>query len=288
MQALSKGFKFGQRVDQVDQPTRNCFVVMSNHQLYLDWLYMWSFVSHIGLAGNIRFMLKRDLMFFPVIGLGMKLMDFIFVSRNWEKDKIKLPRRVKRLVHKDFPLAMCIFPEGTTLSRETFNTMMAHASEKGLSPEQIPSHCLIPRVNGMHCVLNGLNEDCDGVLDVTCYFEGADFSKEDPEITYGIRKLLFSGIAPAKIHMHVKLYRMSEIPYSDRNELSDWMKKRFMEKSARVEEATKNGKFSNVKYQWGQSTITHNPFSYTLINAAVATFLMCGLYAIVLLISSLK
>lgn len=278
MKVLEKGFKFGQRLDEVEAPSDQRYVMMANHQIYLDWLYMWSLASHIGLAGGIRYILKRTLMFVPILGLGMKLMDFIFVSRNWEKDRLKLPRRVKRLAYRDFPFALCIFPEGTTLSKGTFAAMKEHAKEKNISEDQIPKRCLIPRVNGIHTILNGLNEDCDGVLDITIYFQGADFDKEDPEVTFGIKKLLLEGIAPKTIHFHVKFYPLSEIPYENRDEMSAWLKDRFLEKSVRLDEITEKGKFANVKYQWGESSISHDPFSSALLSAALATVIMCLCY----------
>lgn len=288
MEVLKKGFNFGQRLDDVKGPSGQRFVIMSNHQLYLDWLYMWSLASHIGLTGGIRYILKRDLMFVPILGLGMKLMDFIFVSRNWEKDRVKLPRRVKRMVYRDFPFALCIFPEGTTLSKSTFANMKEHAKEKNISEDQVPTRCLIPRVNGLHTILNGLSEDCDGVLDVTSYFKGADFDKEDPEVTFGIKKLLLHGIAPSVIHFRVKYYPLSEIPFENREELAAWLKSRFLEKSKRLDECTANGRFSNVKYQWGESSISHDPFSSALFSAAIATIVMYGLYAGITMLSNVK
>jgi hypothetical protein len=214
-------------------------------------------------------------MYMPIVGLGMKMMDFVFVSRNWERDKVKLARRVGRLAYRDFSFALAIFPEGTTLCNETYGAMKQHVEAKGIEKGQVPKRTLIPRVNGIHAVLNSLGEAyCDGVLDLTFGYEGVDFGREDPEVSFGIKKLLFDGIAPRKIHVHAKFYPLATLPITDRGQMSVWLKGRFLEKDRMLEGFASHGRFHNCKYQWGEADVAANS-SRQLINATVATLASC-------------
>jgi lysocardiolipin and lysophospholipid acyltransferase len=272
--AIQQGYKFGIRLDFSAIPNCRRFVVMANHQIYLDWVYVWCFLSRLDLAGWVRFVLKRELLFFPVIGLGMKLADFIFVSRNWEKDKIKLGQRVQRLAYNSHPFGLVIFPEGTVLTEETYSEMIKHVEEKDIKTENVPENCLIPRVNGLHAILNSLtSKNCDGVLDLTVGFQGVNFSR-DPGKSYGIKQLLFHGVAPDAIHIHVKFFPIHQIPYSDRNELSSWLKSRFLEKDKLLGDFVKNKKFANSKYQWGETKVYENSFLNQIANSSVALFIL--------------
>jgi 1-acyl-sn-glycerol-3-phosphate acyltransferase len=86
-------------------------IVISNHQIYTDWLYIWGLFSWMGKSGNIKITLKKSLQLIPVVGLGMKLCGFIFISRKWNVDQSKFIRRIARLVDYK-PFSLLIFPEG--------------------------------------------------------------------------------------------------------------------------------------------------------------------------------
>jgi 1-acyl-sn-glycerol-3-phosphate acyltransferase len=86
-------------------------IVISNHQLYTDWIYIWGLFTWMGKGGNIKITLKKSLQMIPVIGLGMKLCGFIFISRKWNVDHAKFIRRIARLANFK-PFSLLIFPEG--------------------------------------------------------------------------------------------------------------------------------------------------------------------------------
>jgi 1-acyl-sn-glycerol-3-phosphate acyltransferase len=43
-------------------------IVIANHQIYADWIYIWGFLGLLGRAGNIKIVCKRAIQFIPVIG----------------------------------------------------------------------------------------------------------------------------------------------------------------------------------------------------------------------------
>lgn len=44
-------------------------IIISNHQLYLDWIYIWCIMVPLVRAGSVKIILKRSLMSIPVLGI---------------------------------------------------------------------------------------------------------------------------------------------------------------------------------------------------------------------------
>lgn len=66
-----------------DFPER--LVLIANHQIYTDWLYLWWIAYCNGMHGRLYIILKESLKHIPVIGWGMQFSQFIFLKRNWER-----------------------------------------------------------------------------------------------------------------------------------------------------------------------------------------------------------
>lgn len=104
---------FDGSVLQFNLPTRS--VVISNHQLYLDWVYTWSFLYLCKLHDSLIIILKESLKWAPIVGPGMQLMRFIFLKRRWAHDQQTLTnalgdiaRRAKDM-NDPFSLVICMF-----------------------------------------------------------------------------------------------------------------------------------------------------------------------------------
>lgn len=57
------------RVTRINLPDR--LVIMSNHQAYTDWMYMWILSCYTGNAAGLVILLKASLKHVPVVGWGM-------------------------------------------------------------------------------------------------------------------------------------------------------------------------------------------------------------------------
>jgi hypothetical protein len=80
---------------RTDFPER--LVLIANHQLYTDWLYLW-WVAYTGrMHGHIYIILKEALKYVPLIGTGMMFYGFVFMSRKWQSDKPRLQHRLQKL-----------------------------------------------------------------------------------------------------------------------------------------------------------------------------------------------
>ena len=97
-------------------------VLISNHQLYTDWLYLWWIAYTNSRHGHIFIVLRDNLRYIPLIGPGMMFYGFIFMARNWAKDQSRMAHRLNQLktVHQGpmsgspglDPMWLLLFPEG--------------------------------------------------------------------------------------------------------------------------------------------------------------------------------
>lgn len=155
-------------------------IMMANHQIYTDWLYLWWVAYTNKMHGHIYIILKESLKFIPIVGPGMMFYGFIFMARNWAKDKSRLQHRLQVLNKSSHggplsgsqgldPMWLLIFPEGTNLSGNTRNGSKKWADKQGI---QDMRHQLLPRSTGLQFCLQELKGTIDWVYDCTVAYEG--------------------------------------------------------------------------------------------------------------------
>ena len=162
---------------ETDFPER--LVMIANHQLYSDWLYLWWIAYTSRMHGHIFIVLKQSLKYIPVIGPGMMFYGFIFMARNWAKDKSRMHHRLKQLTTRHSgpmsgsqpldPMWLLIFPEGTNLSANTRKGSAKWAEKQGIADLR---HLLLPRSTGLQFCLSELNGSVEWVYDCTTAYEG--------------------------------------------------------------------------------------------------------------------
>lgn len=162
---------------QTNFPER--LVMISNHQLYSDWLYLWWIAYTNRMHGHVYIILKESLKYVPIIGQGMMFYSFVFMARNWARDKPRLKHRLQKLKgqHKGplsgsqvlDPMWLMIFPEGTNLSANGRKASKNWADKQGLQDFQ---HLLLPRTTGLQYCLQELKGTVDWIYDCTVAYEG--------------------------------------------------------------------------------------------------------------------
>lgn len=163
---------------QTDFPER--LVMVANHQIYTDWLYLWWVAYTNKMHGHVYIILKESLKYIPFIGPGMMFYGFIFMARNWAKDKSRLQHRLQVLNKGSHggllsgsqgldPMWLIIFPEGTNLSGNTQNGSKKWADSQGVKDLQ---YALLPRSTGLQFCLQELKGTVDWVYDCTVAYEG--------------------------------------------------------------------------------------------------------------------
>jgi 1-acyl-sn-glycerol-3-phosphate acyltransferase len=145
-----------------------CYIVNCNHQSWVD-------IPILQLVFNrrlpfLRFFLKSELIWVPVLGAAWWALDFPFMKRASSAQLKRKPSlqgkdlenaRVACEKFKEIPVAMMNFAEGTRFSEAK--------REHGKSPYR---YLLKPRIGGIGQVLYALGDELDSMIDVTIIYPG--------------------------------------------------------------------------------------------------------------------
>jgi 1-acyl-sn-glycerol-3-phosphate acyltransferase len=168
------------------------FLIISNHVSWIDIVVV--FRAFTWRLPFIRFFLKHQLLWSPVLGQACWAMDFPFMHRysaeylqkHPEKrgDDLETTRTACRR-YKKIPVSILNFVEGTRFSHEK------HANQE--SPYR---HLLRPRYGGISYVFASMGDMLDAMYDVTLAFPGISdptfwlyISGQMPRIVVDIREI---------------------------------------------------------------------------------------------------
>lgn len=167
------------------------YLVLANHQSWVDILTLQkAFNRRIPL---LRFFLKRQLFWVPLLGLAWWALDFPFMGRYSPKQVAKNPALAGRDIEatrkacekfRAMPVAIMNFVEGTRF------TPGKHASQS--SPYR---HLLKPKSGGVAFVLDAMGEGLHAILDVSIAYPNGRPSLLDllmnriPEVRVHVRQL---------------------------------------------------------------------------------------------------
>ena len=213
-------------------------VLMANHQIYTDWLYLWWIGYAAGMHGRIYVVLKESLKRIPVIGWGMQFAQFIFLKRKWEEDKPRLAAHMQKFKNKD-PMWLMMFPEGTNLADCTRETSQKWAAKNGIKDMQ---HMLLPRSTGLHFMLDELKDTVDYVYDCTIAYEGVPRGQYAQDI-FTVGASYFGGRPPKSVNMYWRRFRVVNIPLDDPQKFDLWLRARWSEKDRFIENWYRTGRF---------------------------------------------
>ena len=110
-------------------------ILISNHQIYPDWLYLWLFARKFNRHGDLQILLIWVLKYIPLFGLGMQFFNFIFMSRKLKDDRESIQRATiqQKKYYKEFPHWLLIFPEGTLNVPANRETTEKYAEKTGIT-----------------------------------------------------------------------------------------------------------------------------------------------------------
>ncbi|SCU91615.1 LAFA_0F04808g1_1 [Lachancea sp. 'fantastica'] len=230
-------------------------ILISNHQIYTDWVFLWWLAYTGGLAGNVFIMLKQSLARIPIMGYGMENYKFIFMNRKWSKDKINLANRLSDMDHNargvgelagkqfstktedgleiwtdqdpqfvdkkqiSWPYSLIIFPEGTNLSQNTRNKSEIFAAKSDLKSFR---NLVIPRTTGLRFALQELRNSCEVVYDATIGYSGVKQNEYGQDI-YQLGNIFLKGQSPELVDIHLRAFELDEIPIDDENKFTEWL-----------------------------------------------------------------
>ena len=220
-----------------DFPQR--MILIANHQIYTDWLYLWWIGYAAGMHGRIYVVLKESLKRIPVIGWGMQFAQFIFLKRKWEQDKPRMAAHLQKFNNRKDPMWLMMFPEGTNLADSTREASKKWAEKNGLDDMQ---HTLLPRSTGLHFILQELRKTVDYVYDCTIAYEGVPRGEFAQDI-FTVGASYFGGRPPKSVNMYWRRFRISSIPLDDPKTFDLWLRCRWVEKDKFIEDYLRTGRF---------------------------------------------
>lgn len=235
-------------------------ILISNHQLYNDWIYLWwtAYANRPFNHGHVYIVLKESIKYIPLVGLGLRLAGFVFMSRNMKTDTPRLTRRLGQLTRRRNggkgglePMWLMMFPEGTNLSKNGRAKSVKWAERQG---EKDLKYTLIPRSTGTYFCLKALNGTLEWVYDCTLAYDGVPEGQYGQDI-FTLRSTYFERHPQAPIHMHWRRFRVSDIPLETLEDFHAWLIERWNEKELLLEEHARTGQFPSSINQ-GKSITT--------------------------------
>lgn len=145
---------------------KDWYLVLANHQSWVDIVVLQR-VLH-GEIPFLKFFLKKELIYVPILGLAWWALDFPFMKRYSQsflkknphlrgKDLETTRKACEKFKHK--PVSVMSFIEGTRF------TQAKH--DKQNSPFK---HLLKPKAGGVAFVLDAMGEHLTTIVDVTIYY----------------------------------------------------------------------------------------------------------------------
>lgn len=144
------------------------YLVLANHQSWVDIVVLQKVFNRR--VPFMRFFLKRQLIWVPVLGLAWWALDFPFMGRYSRKQIARNPELGRRDMEatrracekfRSIPVSVMNFVEGTRF------TPGKHAAQQ--SPYR---HLLKPKSGGVAFVIDAMGDTLRAVLDVTIVYPG--------------------------------------------------------------------------------------------------------------------
>lgn len=210
-------------------PKESPAVCVMNHISDVDMLIGVSLLSRYGspYPGNAKAIVKSALATVPIFGWILWFGEYLFVTRSWEADRVRLLADLKSLLTFPFPVWFVLWPEGSRFTPAKLANSQEYARKMGMPHLE---HVLLPRMKAFLSVLDVVRSGVEDLCDVTLMFEGPIPSA---------KHILF-GRCPTIIHAHLGRYKISDMPTDDAG-LESWLVQVWKEKDDRIERFENEG-----------------------------------------------
>lgn len=142
------------------------YMVCANHQSWVDIMVLFYVFAYR--IPFLKYFLKQELIWIPLVGLALQAMDFPFMKRYSRETLQKHPELKGKDVettrrvcakYKHTPVSVINFLEGTRITPKKY------------AEQQSPyRHLLKPKAGGLAFVLSALGPQMDQMLDVTIHY----------------------------------------------------------------------------------------------------------------------
>lgn len=143
--------------NQNAQNSSQLAVAVCNHHYQIDSFFLWAAADFHQSLGSTKSLTKYENRYVPLVGWVFWLSEFIFLRRNWAKDKQVLESNLKALTEHPFPVQLSVFAEGTRFTQEKRQASLEYCTKNGLQNEL--KHHLYPRTKGLAFILKYLRQN---------------------------------------------------------------------------------------------------------------------------------
>ena len=109
------------------------------------------------LEGSFYIILKDSLRKIPALGYFMELFHFIFLSRQWKQDQIRMRETLDAILATGpSKMALLLYPEGTNMSQNTIQKSQSYAHTHR---KPVLQNVLLPHTTGLYFCIKTLQSE---------------------------------------------------------------------------------------------------------------------------------
>jgi len=188
------------------------------------------------------------------LGWACWLNDFIFVKRNFEKDKGYMDKKLSGLSNKN----ILIFPEGTIYCDSTYEKNLDYCKKNNIKPLY---YLLNPKTKGIEIIKKYTNNK---VYDMTIQYDTMPYIDKIVS-EYTILNIISNNLLPSNVYIDIKKY--NNIDLNEEN-----IKNIFIAKDNYIKIFNENKKLKYIKLVPNNKDIINGIF--TLLNSIIGIYLL--------------
>ena len=257
-------------------------VILCNHTGDVDWLMGWILAERHGTLGSTKSYMKMLSKYLPILGWSWYFVDYIFISRDWNKDQKTLAKTFKTL--NDYPSSLpfwiALFCEGT---RQTPKKLLESQQWCRENNKPILNNLLWPRTKGFVSTVQGLPDKLDAV-----YMFAMNLPESDKEASFAN----FLRAKESVISLQIRRWSKDELP-TDENGLKEFCTDVYKQLDKDISDAAINGHFSGTSIHLPRSlmsrfsavfwtVVVHGSLSWLLYTSpsTAVVYSILGLYLV--------
>jgi 1-acyl-sn-glycerol-3-phosphate acyltransferase len=130
-------------------------IVIGNHAGTIDTFIILAFLKYCNDEETHKSkwiaLAKKELIYFPGLGLSFNFGKHVKVARNWDEDKLQISKQLDKITEGTF----FIFPEGTRFDEKKFKEGQQYSIENGFP---VYDNLLVPKTKGLWTIYKYLEE----------------------------------------------------------------------------------------------------------------------------------
>lgn len=206
-------------------------LLLMNHCYEIDWLMGWMFCDYAHVLGNCKAYAKKAISYIPTVGWSWKFSEFIFLERNYDKDKVAIETQLNELLDYPSPMWLLLNAEGTRFTKTKHEASVKFAREHGM-PEL--KHHLLPRTKGFSLSVPHMLGRNIAIYDIQLAIP------KDAKVAPTLSNILLGKSIEAD--MLVRRIPVEDIP-RDEEECGKWLHAQFVNKDKIQDSFHKHGDF---------------------------------------------